>query len=74
MIASQLSTLKAQMNPHFMFNALNSIQDLVLQQDTANAQLYLGKFSELTRVVLEAWGSAYQFAERSGDVITVSRP
>lgn len=59
MIASQLSTLKAQMNPHFMFNALNSIQDLVLQQDTANAQLYLGKFSELTRVVLEASGAEF---------------
>ncbi|HLP50634.1 MAG TPA: histidine kinase [Chitinophagales bacterium] len=59
MIASQLSTLKAQMNPHFMFNALNSIQDLVLQQDTANAQLYLGKFSELTRVVLDASGAEF---------------
>lgn len=56
---SQLSALKAQMNPHFMFNALNSIQDLVLQQDTTNAQLYLGKFSELTRAVLEASGSEF---------------
>ncbi len=59
MANSQLSALKSQMNPHFMFNALNSIQDLVLQQDTANAQLYLGKFSELTRKVLDASGTEF---------------
>jgi ligand-binding sensor domain-containing protein/anti-sigma regulatory factor (Ser/Thr protein kinase) len=59
MANSQLAALKSQMNPHFMFNALNSIQDLVLQQDTENAQLYLGKFSELTRKVLEASGAEF---------------
>lgn len=59
MVSSQLSALKSQMNPHFMFNALNSIQDLVLQQDTVNAQLYLGKFSELTRAVLNASGEEF---------------
>ena len=32
-VSSQLTALKAQMNPHFMFNALNSIQDLVLERD-----------------------------------------
>lgn len=64
MIGSQLATLKAQMNPHFMFNALNSIQDLVLEQDTANAQLYLGKFSELTRLVLDASGEEFISLEK----------
>ncbi len=56
MALSQLTALKAQMNPHFMYNALNSIQDLVLQQDVKNATLYLGKFSRLMRKVLEASG------------------
>ncbi len=71
MIASQLSTLKAQMNPHFMFNALNSIQDLVLQQDTANAQLYLGKFSELTRVVLEASGAEFISLQKEVEMLSL---
>lgn len=66
---SQLSALKAQMNPHFMFNALNSIQDLVLQQDTANAQLYLGKFSELTRAVLEASGDEFISLQKETEML-----
>jgi ligand-binding sensor domain-containing protein len=56
---SKLTALKAQMNPHFMFNALSSIQDLVLQQKNEQAQIYLGKFSDLTRKVLQASGSEF---------------
>lgn len=55
-IASQLTALKAQMNPHFMFNALNSIQELVLSKDIRNSNLYLGKFSTLMRKVLDGSG------------------
>lgn len=50
---SQLASLKAQMNPHFMFNALNSIQDFILLNDKVNANVYLGKFSDLMRMVLD---------------------
>lgn len=50
---SQLTSLKAQMNPHFMFNALNSIQDFILQNDRVSANTFLGKFSDLMRMVLE---------------------
>lgn len=59
------------MNPHFMFNALNSIQDLVLQQDTANAQLYLGKFSELTRKVLEVSGVEFVSLQQEVDMLSL---
>lgn len=52
--ASQLTALKAQMNPHFMYNALNSIQDLILTNDVRNANLYLNKFSTLMRRILKA--------------------
>ncbi len=52
--SSQLTALKAQMNPHFMYNALNSIQDLILMQDIKNANLYLNKFSSLMRSILNA--------------------
>ncbi len=68
-IASKLSALKAQMNPHFMFNALSSIQDLILQQNTLKAQTYLGKFSDLTRKVLEASDSEFITLEKEMDML-----
>lgn len=54
--ASQLSSLKARMNPHFIHNALNSIQSLIIKSDSANANKYLSKFSKLMRRVLENSG------------------
>lgn len=52
-VSSKLTALRSQMNPHFLFNALNSIQELVLSKDTKNAIRYLGTFSGLTRKILE---------------------
>jgi len=45
--------LRQQMNPHFIFNTLNSIQLYILEKDTEMSQRYLGKFSRLMRVSLE---------------------
>ncbi len=45
--------LRKQMNPHFIFNALNSIQSFVLQNDKLKANIYLSKFAGLMRKVLE---------------------
>ena len=53
-LALEQSLLRAQMNPHFIFNALNSIQNFVTSNHTAEATLYLAKFGELTRDILEA--------------------
>lgn len=50
---AQLSALKAQMNPHFLFNALNSIQAYIFSNEKKEANAYLGKFSELMRQTLE---------------------
>ncbi len=44
--------LQLQMNPHFIFNALNSIQSLIVSGDAANARLQLGKFAGLMRNIL----------------------
>jgi ligand-binding sensor domain-containing protein len=44
--------LQLQMNPHFLFNSLNSIQSFVLNNDIDNAILYLSKFSQLMRRTL----------------------
>lgn len=53
MISSQLTALKSQMNPHFLFNTLNSIQDLILKQDIKNTNYYLSKYGMLMRKILE---------------------
>lgn len=45
--------LRAQMNPHFIFNSLNSIQSFILKNDRDSAFKYLGKFSAMIREVLE---------------------
>ena len=50
---SMLSSIKSQMNPHFLFNALNTIQSYIYTNDKENASHYLGKFSELTRMILD---------------------
>lgn len=50
---SQLSGIKAQMNPHFMFNALNSIQEFILLNDKKQANRYMGKFADLMRMTLD---------------------
>ncbi len=50
---SLLSTIKAQMNPHFIFNSLNAIQSFVYTDDKKSASIYLGKFSDLVRNILD---------------------
>ncbi|MBN2682447.1 MAG: histidine kinase [Bacteroidales bacterium] len=45
--------LAHQMNPHFIFNALNSIQYFIYKNDKENANNYLAKFSQLLRLVIE---------------------
>ncbi len=45
--------LQLQMNPHFIFNALNSIQSLITKKDNQTARYQLAKFSKLMRAILE---------------------
>lgn len=51
--ASQLTALRAQMNPHFMFNVLNSVQGLFTLGKTEKANEVLSRFSDLMRSVLD---------------------
>ena len=48
----QNKLLRTQMNPHFIFNSLSSIQHLVVNEDSEKASIYLAKFSTLVRSVL----------------------
>ena len=52
-LQSQLTALRAQMNPHFMFNILSSVQGLIFSNRKTEASEYLGKFSNLMRKNLE---------------------
>lgn len=49
---TQQNALKAQMNPHFLFNVLNSIKGYIYENDKKNATRYLSDFSNLVRKVL----------------------
>ncbi len=51
MLRQQL--LRSQMNPHFIFNALASIQELIRKGKTKEASFYLNKFASIARLVLE---------------------
>lgn len=53
LVKLEQKALRLQMNPHFIFNALNSIQGLISNKDDKTARYYLAKFSKLMRLTLE---------------------
>ena len=50
----KLTSLRSQMNPHFIFNSLNSIKHYIINNEQKNAVFYLNKFSKLIRKILES--------------------
>ena len=56
----QVQTLQLQLNPHFLFNVLGSIQSLILAKDYENADKYLVSFSKMIRRYLDYNVSAYK--------------
>jgi tetratricopeptide (TPR) repeat protein len=50
---TEMKALRAQMNPHFIFNSLGAISDFMIKNNAKLADEYLGKFSTLMRMVLE---------------------
>lgn len=55
----ELQALRAQMNPHFIFNCLNSINRFIISNDAAKAADYLTKFAKLIRIVLQQSGKPF---------------
>ncbi|RAV98514.1 sensor histidine kinase [Pseudochryseolinea flava] len=53
LIESELKALVAQMNPHFIFNTLNTIQKFFITSDTKTANRLLSRFSKLMRMILD---------------------
>ncbi|MEO6812804.1 MAG: histidine kinase [Ginsengibacter sp.] len=51
---TKMESLRAQMNPHFIFNSLNSIENFMMKNEKREASDFLNKFSALIRVILES--------------------
>lgn len=67
--ALEMKALRAQMNPHFIFNALNSIQECIITKNTDTAYTYLSSFSKLVRMILE--NSEKQFITLADEIETL---
>ena len=66
----QLRALRAQMNPHFLYNALNSIQSFITTNDASTASKYLAKFAMLMRRSLEYTNREYITLEDEIEFLT----
>jgi sensor histidine kinase YesM len=53
----KMTALQSQMNPHFLFNSLNSINNFVIKNDVDKASDYITKFSKLIRIILNSSSS-----------------
>jgi ligand-binding sensor domain-containing protein len=51
---TEMQVLRAQMNPHFIFNSLNSIENFIMQNEKRLASDYLNKFARLIRMILDS--------------------
>ncbi|HEY6975549.1 MAG TPA: histidine kinase [Chitinophagaceae bacterium] len=60
----EMQALRAQMNPHFIFNSLNSINMFILENNKLQAAEYLSKFSRLVRLILQNSQEAFIALER----------
>ena len=69
--ASEITAIKAQMNPHFMFNTLNSIQDLIMLKDKRASSEYLGKFADLMRKTLDASGKDFIILNEEIELLSI---
>ncbi|ANI90482.1 hypothetical protein A9P82_15015 [Arachidicoccus ginsenosidimutans] len=59
LVQTELKSIRSQFNPHFVFNALSSIQGLITKNDSENASKYLIEFGDLMRDSLKASNSEF---------------
>ena len=69
LIELERQSLRLQMNPHFIFNSLNSIQSFVVEKNTDKAIHYLAKFSKLMRLILS--NSSEAFISLQDEILTL---
>lgn len=68
---SKLTAIQSQMNPHFIFNSLNSIQDLVLQQNATKAYDSINKFAALIRKIMHHSSSEFIDIEEELSILNI---
>src|SRR5690606_13791096 len=66
---AEMEALRSQMNPHFMFNTLNSINSFIIQNKTKDASKYLTSFSKLMRNILD--NSKHKFISLEKEILTL---
>lgn len=71
MLESELKALRSQMNPHFIFNSLNSIQDLILKEETDASYDYIVLFADLVRSTLSHSNKDFIEIDKELDFIQV---
>ncbi|MCC6372458.1 MAG: histidine kinase [Bacteroidia bacterium] len=69
-LALENKVLAAQMDPHFIFNSLNGIQQFIILNENEKAQLYLTKFSRLIRKMLETNLKDSKFLSEEVEILT----
>jgi len=67
----KMTALQSQMNPHFLFNSLNSINNFVLKNDIEKASDYITKFSRLIRVILNSSSSPTSTLSEELDILAL---
>jgi hypothetical protein len=68
-VEAELAALRSQMNPHFIFNSLNAIQDFIFQHKTEEANEYLSKFAKLIRAILNQSRKQFATIEEECDLL-----
>ncbi len=67
----EMKALRAQINPHFLFNSLNSINNFILKNENKKARKYLVKFSQLVRNILNNSTNPYVSLKEELDTINL---
>lgn len=67
----ELRGIRSQMNPHFLFNAMSSIQNLIRKQEQEKADIYLGQFAGLMRKTLR--NTAEEYIPLSDEIDTLEQ-
>ena len=70
MLETERSLLRTQMNPHFIFNALNSVQSFITSNNQLEAVRFLSKFAKLMRMILDH--SMQQFVPLSDELASLA--
>jgi LytS/YehU family sensor histidine kinase len=71
LLESELKAIRSQMNPHFIFNVLNSIESYIMDNDKRTASRLVQKFASLSRLILENSTKSFVTADKEWKALTL---